>query len=172
MNTLSQLEQQAKEMQAKLDEMKATIEAQRKAEEDKQNLKSPFGIGATDGYYYTIDREAGVGFTAQGNYSLRGFNPNTNYIFNSYESAENWADAFRVILELRSCEGVEANTCEKQQYYVFTSKQLSVYVDYAYVQTGFVSPAFSTEEAAKKAIDTIGEERIARAFQTLMGTQQ
>jgi hypothetical protein len=171
MNTLSQLEQQAKEMQAKLDEMKATIEAQRKAEEDKQNLKSPFGIGSGE-FYYVLSRCFDKGFEVKGRYDLSCFKADTKYIFNSQESAENWADAFRVILELRSCEGVEANTCEKQQYYVFTSKQLSVYVDYAYVQTGFVSPAFSTEESAKKAMLTVGEERISKAFKTLMGLQQ
>jgi TolA-binding protein len=172
--TLTQLEQQAADMQAKLDEMKATIESQRKAEESaKSNV---FGMtypveGEQINYLGSMSG-AGSLFVV-GTFLFSGYisatnNPNT--CFKDADKAAAMADAFNVLLELRTCEGVvegEYNTC---QFYIFCNKLGETWVSQLFGDSASLSPFFDSKANAEAAIDKIGKDRIKKAFLAMQGT--
>lgn len=89
-------------------------------------------------------------------------------IFPSREIAEAYADAFRVMLELRRCEGAG-------HYYVEYGEEHGWYIredgaDYACKEYNHVfafCPPFPTEDLAQAAIDKVGGERILTAYKFL-----
>lgn len=171
-NTITQLEQQALEMQKKLDEMKATIEQQKQAEENSKKKENVFGLGGiemNDDYHYITYAN---GNKLKANSSLRAGTSNTEYTttFNNKSKAEAIAEAFNVLLELRACEGVVSAEEKIPQYYIEFYKDGAIGTDAYNKVSGSLSPFFESKKAAQDALNKVGEERVRKAFLAMQGT--
>jgi hypothetical protein len=91
--------------------------------------------------------------------------------FASFKQRNAYADALDTLLMLRHQPGSEAANGENMQWSIETeANDLEItYWDSLDFKLRSLSPFFSTEEAAKSAIDTIGADRILRMFRTLHG---
>lgn len=89
-------------------------------------------------------------------------------VFPSQEIAEAYGDAFRVMLELRRCEGAGHYSEYNDEGYGYACCIDSVvaYTPECYEAFSIVPP-FPTEELAQAAIDSVGKERIVAAMQLL-----
>ena len=167
-----ELLEQAQALLDKAKEMESLIDE----EESIATNENIFGLvkeqGEDGDYVYFLNQDN------VGDWGIYGtawvtFNPT----FKTEESAEAWKNVIEVMLELRCQEGVvERDYSGKTICFIAMESSCC-----AYVQTGSdddlclsdcLSPSFSSEEAAQKAIDNIGEERIIKAIKTLEGIKK
>lgn len=90
--------------------------------------------------------------------------------FQSEELADAYAEAFDTLLLLRHQPGTVAPTGAIQwlisvNFYLTTCSTLME--DNKFKKLTRITPCFASEEHAKQAIETVGEERILRMFKTL-----
>ncbi len=171
-NTITQLEQQALDLQKKLDEMKATIEQQKKAEQESKKKENVFGLGGIkmDQQYHYIAYAESNKLKASNSY--RGGKDDSRYktAFNDKARAEAIAEAFNVLLELRACDGVVSASMDEVQHIIELTKDGQVCFDSYSGCSGFLSPFFDTEKSAEDALNKVGKERVRKAFLAMQGT--
>lgn len=165
--------------QTKLAELEATI---RKAQEEVAALKAELAkpekkewvnpvFVPERGYskLYNIHTDPHEGMFSeikeQGNSNGR-----VKYAFRTAESAQAYADAFQVMLELRSQPGQKVYTKGEAGWVTSVSNDGTVFPTVCGLPSAFtISGAFDSEESTKAAIKAVGEARIRRAVDTLIG---
>jgi hypothetical protein len=156
MNKIEQLEQQLAAMQQELEELKkgklvASVEEKPKAMLPKEGqwYLSPFNFDVL--YDQDLDSDNDIN------------------IFPDKETAEAYADALRVMLELRRQPG-SAIRSEGRQEDAWIITRYGSTEEYSYTCDCFaLCPPFSSKELARQAGEAVGVERIKRAYATLSG---
>ena len=170
-NTITQLEQQALDLQKKLDEMKATIAQQKQAEQESKKKENVFGLGGIKmEQHYSYVTHASNKLQACGSTRFGHCESEYYTAFNNKAKAEAIADAFNVLLELRACDGVVVADGDVFQNYIKLMKDGTIEVDSTGRWSGVLSPFFSSNQAAKDALAKVGEERVRKAFLAMQGT--
>ena len=88
--------------------------------------------------------------------------------FPDKETAEAYADAFCVMLELRRMPGSGLHMKDDREAYVIVPKG-AVAVRALYKEVFCLCPPFPSEELAQQAAEAVGIERIKKAYATLSG---
>ena len=131
----------AEELQQKLNELQAELDAL-KEEEKKEPLKAMLPVPD----------------------NLTGYRLSLAMDFPDQETAEAYADVFRTILELRRQPGSGQLDCEGDGWIVECCGR----ADWSCDKTLFtLCPPFPSKELAEQAGETVGTERIKRAYATL-----
>ncbi len=91
--------------------------------------------------------------------------------FDTKEEAQAWADAISTLIELRRQPGSEAPKEGVAQWVIERDLGVESWAVY-YNKIERISPAFSTEEQARAAIDKIGRELLMQMFNTLHGVKR
>lgn len=94
-------------------------------------------------------------------------NPKNNCIYlKTKEECQDWCDALNVQNELRNCEGVKRWDKGENDFVIYLSVDcLELTSLKSIMDLGAIY--FESEDAAKKAIETIGEERLIKSFKVL-----
>lgn len=87
--------------------------------------------------------------------------------FKTEEECQEWCDALNVQNELRCCEGVKRAVVGERNYTLYLNDLSVVKVADTYLLLCGIY--FKTEELALKAVETIGEDRLIKAFKVLSG---
>lgn len=145
----------AEEFKVRQAELEVMIEEYKKQQEEAEFPKDG------DVYYYIGDN--GIIYTRK--YSKYDtFDQSRlsigNY-FRTQEEAEFTREQLKVIADMKSCGGVWKTKSEGCGYYPWTFDNL-IHVARTYADRVTPNIIFPTEEAAQKAIDTIGEERLMK----------
>jgi hypothetical protein len=114
--------------------------------------------------------QGGIGVVAKYNYGDPFANIIPELSANTPEIASHHVKAIQTLYRLLSM----ANPMEENrtQWQIVNHQNLSIVVDnycYNFYKLSEISPCFNTEEAAQKAIDTIGEEAILHMMNTFKG---
>lgn len=157
MNNIEQAQKAVEEAEKKLQEAKEDLA---RAKTQKIGLKIPL-----DGerYYCIEGRETNQG--------LRGNSDDLCYLqmFRSTNraQAQAFAEALQVMAELRCQDGI---VVPSEQCFTIRCNGVSVWLseDFKYFNAQVISPAYSSQEYAQKAIDNVGKERIIAAYKTMM----
>lgn len=91
-------------------------------------------------------------------------------VFRTRQQAEDFAEAWSVMLELRSQKGV-VNPVKEIESWGFTlcdSDNSILYNRYLTVLAPTLGPSFKTEHNARVAVANVGRDRVIKAFKTLM----
>lgn len=160
-------ELQIQAMERKLQEMQEQLKAMRE-EKEKKDTGFPAMLPDEGKYFLSNDR-----FTPEHMdwTTLSAKEDDDQNVFPSQQIAEAYADAFRVMLELRRCEGAGHYYEEYGDFYGWSicqwgSNPLDWYPKGCHEMFAFFPP-FPTEELAQAAIDNVGKERIIAAMQLL-----
>lgn len=151
-------------LQSRIDELQAELDRVKAADNGNPVFK-PTGQEA----YYLISHIGGdnPGRCMQSSHA----NTKENVSFRTREAAEAWADAIKVMLELRACDGVVPVNKAGPAWMV---KSDCCYIPIAgkvdFIDTALnhcFSPTFCDQAACEAAIRIIGNVRIMKAMETL-----
>lgn len=126
-----------------------------------------------DGCYYYIHGLGGVMPLGEKKETIYNgtSKSNRNASFRTNEAAENYAEAFKVMLELRACEGAIPHPGKDEFVWTLNVGLNSKHV-YASYQNGCVfAGVFASERLADAAILKVGRDRILAARKTLLWVQ-
>jgi hypothetical protein len=162
MNKLQQIEQKMKELQAELEEAIATMKKEEATTATLGSMLPAFEGGALRGY--CLD---GYNFEPISGSIAEEDDQN---IFPDKETAEGYADALRVMTELRRCEGSGIRDVNGDGDGFMVGED--GFVDNCYSANYFaLCPPFSTEELLQAAVEKVGMERISNAYKFLAGVK-
>lgn len=156
------LQEQLSKVQEQLNEMKQAQEEEA-AKQDECVATFPAML-ADEGMYFIEPFNFRVDITSHCSASIW----KDQNIFPDEKTAEGYADAFRVMLELRRCEGAGHYYEEYGDQYGWTIS-LSEVDTYAkdYVEVFAFFPPFPTKELAQSALDNVGKDRVLSAIRFL-----
>lgn len=93
-------------------------------------------------------------------------------LFPDKETAEAYADAFRVMLELRRCEGSgEVDRTGDGWFYEIHHQSFDYNTPHVAPENFSLCPPFPSEEACEAAINKVGKERVIAAYKLLAGVK-
>lgn len=155
--TLEQLKQKQTKLEQKLTELEALI----KAYEEQEEAEFP----KDNDVYWCIEADGRVAAYVFDMFSIydNGMKSIGN-CFRTQEAAEFTAEQIKVIAEMKRCGGVwKTKSAGAREYYLYKT-MANINVEIKGWASGDSPPCiwFPTEEAARKAIDTIGEERLMK----------
>lgn len=166
MNTLT-IEQQ-KQAIANMKEELAKLEAN--LIESEKKASRVYGVAVETGraYYRPLIEPDGTYTTMRCNSAPQEESFYKGIYFDNKTTCDNWCDAHNVMNELRLCEGVKAFEREEENHtFSLFSGSLSYNTYGLTCGTGLVY--FTSEEAAKAAVEKVGKERVVNAIKVLAG---
>jgi hypothetical protein len=169
---IEELVKKAQELLGQAEELKA--KAAKEAEEGRVGLLWRPEVNDT---YFVIRQNTPPDGVAkfQAEKYKRGSKDDAMYkavpVFRTEEQALAFADAFQVMLELRSQPGIIKPDGKQKCWYIhweFSHIRDHIQFDECYnFGSRSIGPAFSTEEHARAAAENVGLYRIRKAFKTL-----
>lgn len=152
-------------LQATYAEMGKQIK-QLQAEAELNKNKRAFGFLPKSGggvYWVAVTNAYGVYICAFGN----NFNIDTKkgIYFKTEAECQDWCDALNVQNELRNCAGVRRYVEGEANYVIYLNDSSTICTGDNYRDMGSIY--FETNNFAQKAIETIGKDRLIKAFKVL-----
>jgi hypothetical protein len=152
------------QMEAQLEQLKRELEEYKKGAQEvcvRPQISVPPALLPVEGKYYISEvfSSEPIGCTTKASKEDQN-------VFPDEETADAYGEAFSVMLELRRQPGSCAFDGGETMYAIDADGDASAR---EWRGSYTVSPPFSSEEWAEKAIDAVGKERIVQAYKTLRG---
>lgn len=145
------------------EELKSMEDKLKESEREDNGIFVPVGGSGVE--YYELYQNCVDGFFSEQThaYACGVYTP----VFKNKEIADAYADVFKVMMELRVCDGVSKPYNGGIQYSIDYRGNVAIWWSLDAKLTRSISPCFKTKEQAEQARDKVGKERIIKAYHTL-----
>jgi hypothetical protein len=166
---LRKLQQQHEEMGRQMERLKAQVEAEAKAKakEKARRIGLDWKPAHCEKYQILTQQVDGAfGILTRWNNT----NVTTVSVFETEKQAQEFADAFTVLLELRACEGVYAPDSEELSACIIPGRDGKITINVSVCKHNYPSTLFcrfKTVRDANLAAEKVGADRLIAAAKTL-----